>query len=182
MHKEIVFSGFGGQGVLFAGELLAYTAMKSGYYVTWMPSYGPEMRGGTASCTVIISGDEIGSPVVRNPQAAVVMNLPSMNKYEPIVKPGGVLVVNQSLVNRNFKRKDLQVVLIPANDIAESISEKRLSNMVMIGALLAKMPILSLESVKTALEEELPERHRHLLQANIKALQEGYDFVKKVVQ
>jgi 2-oxoglutarate ferredoxin oxidoreductase subunit gamma len=147
-----------------------------------MRFFGPEMRGGTASCTVIISGDEIGSPVVRNPQAAVVMNLPSMNKYEPIVKPGGVLVVNQSLVNRNFKRKDLQVVLIPANDIAESISEKRLSNMVMIGALLAKMPILSLESVKTALEEELPERHRHLLQANIKALQEGYDFVKKVVQ
>lgn len=179
MHKEIVFSGFGGQGVLFAGELLAYTAMKSGYFVTWMPSYGPEMRGGTASCTVIVSGDEIGSPVVRNPQGAIVMNLPSMDKFEPILKPGGVLIINKTLVNRECKRKDLQSIIIPANDIAENIGEKRLSNMVMMGAFLAKMPILSIQEIQMALEEELPQRHRHLLPANLRALQEGYDFVKK---
>jgi len=179
VHKEIVFSGFGGQGVLFAGELLAYTAMKSGYFVTWMPSYGPEMRGGTASCTVIVSGDEIGSPVVRNPQGAIVMNLPSMDKFEPILKPGGVLIINKTLVNRECKRKDLQSIIIPANDIAENIGEKRLSNMVMMGAFLAKMPILSIQEIQMALEEELPQRHRHLLPANLRALQEGYDFVKK---
>src|SRR5512143_3606362 len=100
MHHEIIISGFGGQGVLFAGQLLAYAALHEGRHVTWIPSYGPEMRGGTAHCTVIVSDEEIGSPIIRNPTSAVVLNNPSMDKYEPLLKPGGVLVVNRSLVGR----------------------------------------------------------------------------------
>ncbi len=101
MQTEVIFAGFGGQGVLFAGQVLAFAAMDAGYDVTWMPSYGPEMRGGTANCTVVIADEEIGSPTVKHPKAAVVMNLPSLDKFEPLVAPGGVLIVNSSLVNRD---------------------------------------------------------------------------------
>src|SRR5512139_941193 len=106
MQTEIILAGFGGQGILFAGQLLAYAAMDAGREVTWIPSYGPEMRGGTANCTVIISEEEIGAPTVRNPKAALVFNLPSFDKYEPLVLPGGVLIANASLINRSFQRSD----------------------------------------------------------------------------
>src|SRR5512147_656066 len=104
MHHEIIISGFGGQGALFAGQLLAYGALAEGRHVTWIPSYGPEMRGGTANCTVIISDEEIGSPLVRHPRAAIVLNLPSLDKYEGMVSPGGVLIANASLINRGPSR------------------------------------------------------------------------------
>src|SRR4030042_7019688 len=133
MQTEIIFSGFGGQGALFAGQLLAFAAMDAGMGVTWIPSYGPEMRGGTANCTVIIADEEIGSPTVRRPKAAVVFNLPSLDKYEPLVVPGGVLIANQSLINRGFVGDDLTTVMIPANDLAETLGNKRLTNMVMLG-------------------------------------------------
>src|SRR5512136_2832466 len=119
MQTEIIIAGFGGQGILFAGQLLAYSAMDNSKEVTWIPSYGPEMRGGTANCTVIIADEEIGAPTVRTPQAVLAFNLPSLDKYEPLVKPGGVLVANASLINRDFSRTDLQSVLLPANQIAE---------------------------------------------------------------
>jgi len=129
MQTEIIIAGFGGQGVLFGGQLLTYAAMDEGKEVTWIPSYGPEMRGGTANCTVVISDEEIGSPMVSNPQAAIVMNLPSLDKYEPLIKPGGVLVINESMVDRKPLRKDINVVMVKANDIAEKLGDRRLSNM-----------------------------------------------------
>ena len=173
MQTEIVIAGFGGQGVLFAGQVLAYAAMDEGMQVTWFPSYGPEMRGGTANCTVIIADEEIGSPQVLNPQAVVALNLPSCDKYEPLVRPEGVFILNASLINRELTRTDLDVVSLPANEIAEALGNKRLTNMVLLGALLARLPVLSLEAIQRALQEHLPERHQHLLPLNYQALQEG---------
>ena len=126
MQAEIIISGFGGQGVLFAGQLLAYCALDNQMEVTWFPSYGPEMRGGTAHCTVIIADEEIGSPIIRNPTAAIVMNLPSLDKYEPLVAPEGVLIINSSLVDRSAQRNDISIAEVPANKIAEEIGDLRL--------------------------------------------------------
>jgi 2-oxoglutarate ferredoxin oxidoreductase subunit gamma len=181
MQTEIIIAGFGGQGVLFAGQLLAYAAMDAGKEVTWIPSYGPEMRGGTANCTVIIADEEIGAPTVRNPKSAMVLNLPSFDKYEPLVAQDGVLIVNQSLVDRGFRRTDLNRVLIPANEIAEHLGNKRLTNMVMLGALLSLDPVLPMEAIEQALAAHLPERHKDLLPLNFSALQEGADYAKKEV-
>ena len=178
MQTEIVIAGFGGQGVLFAGQVLAYAAMDSGKEVTWIPSYGPEMRGGTANCTVIISDEEIGSPLVRNPKAAIVLNLPSLDRYESVVASGGVLVANSSLINKGPTRTDITNVFIPANEIAEGLGNRRLLNMVATGAMLACLPILPLEAVEQALEDHLPERHKRLLPINYKALREGAEFAQ----
>ncbi len=182
MQTEIVIAGFGGQGVLFSGQVLAYAAMDEGLQVTWFPSYGPEMRGGTANCTVIIADEEIGSPLVLNPQAAIVMNLPSFDKYEPLVRPEGVLIANASLINREAARTDLEVVSLPANEIAEELGNKRLTNMVLLGALLACLPVLSVDAIQRALQEHLPERHQHLLPLNYQALQKGASFALKEAQ
>src|SRR5512135_486929 len=176
MQTEVIFSGFGGQGVLFAGQVLAFAAMDAGYDVTWMPSYGPEMRGGTCNCTVVISDEEIGSPTIDHPRASVVMNLPSLDKFEPRVSPGGVLIVNSSLVNRDPQRSDLTWLMIPAQEIAEMIGPRRLLNMVMLGALLEKLPILPVDDIKTALSAHLPERHKKLLPSNMQALDNGAAF------
>ena len=173
MQTEIVISGFGGQGVLFAGQLLTYAAMDSGFEVTWFPSYGPEMRGGTANCTVIIADEEIGSPQVRNPKAVIALNLPSMDKYEPLMESGGVMVANQSMIDRDFQRDDLETVMIPANAIAEEIGNKRLTNVVALGALLVKLDVLPLEAIEQALRDHLPERHKKLLPLNFEALRQG---------
>jgi len=177
MQTEIIIAGFGGQGVLFAGQLLSYAAMDSGKEVTWIPSYGPEMRGGTANCTVIIADQEIGSPLVRHPRAVIAMNLPSLDKYEPLVVPGGVLVVNSSLINRPVKRTDLRAVVIPASDIAERLGDKRMTNMVLLGGLLANLPLMPIEALEKALEQHLPARHHKLLPLNSKALREGATFL-----
>jgi len=176
MQQEVIVSGFGGQGVLFVGQLLAYTGMDVGKAVTWIPSYGPEMRGGTANCTVVISDEEIGSPFVKNPTAVIAMNLPSLDKYEPLVAKGGTLVVNASMVNRQVEREDIKVVSIPANDIAEVLGSKRSVNMVLLGALLANLDLLSLEDVEIALEGHMPERHKKFLAGNIAALRKGAGF------
>jgi 2-oxoglutarate ferredoxin oxidoreductase subunit gamma len=181
MQTEIIIAGFGGQGVLFAGQLLTYAAMDEGREVTWIPSYGPEMRGGTANCTVIISDEEIGSPLVRNPQAAIVMNLPSFDKYEPVVKPGGVLVVNASIINRVAGRPDIRAAMIPGNEIAESLGDRRMTNMVLLGCLLANLPVLPLEAIERVLKDHLPARHQKLLPMNIQALHRGAEFVAQAV-
>jgi 2-oxoglutarate ferredoxin oxidoreductase subunit gamma len=178
MQTEVIFAGFGGQGVLFAGQLLAYAALDAGKEVTWIPSYGPEMRGGTANCTVVVADEEIGSPLVRNPQAAIVMNLPSLDKYEPMVASGGVLIANSSLTNREAQRDDLDCVFIPANEIAEEIGNKRLINVIMLGALLAKLPVLPFEDIESALENHLPERHKRLLPLNLEALRRGAAYAR----
>jgi|WetSurSiteA1Bulk_404760.scaffolds.fasta_scaffold01408_4 2-oxoglutarate ferredoxin oxidoreductase subunit gamma len=178
MQTEVIFAGFGGQGVLFAGQVLAFAAMDAGHDVTWMPSYGPEMRGGTANCTVVIADEEIGSPTVKYPKAAVVMNLPSLDKFERLVSPGGVLIVNSSLVNRNPTRTDIFWVMIPAQEIAETIGPRRLLNMVMLGALLEKLPILTLSEIKTALDAHMPERHKKLFKSNVAALNKGAAYAR----
>jgi len=176
MQTEIIISGFGGQGVLFAGQLLSYAAMDEGKDVTWIPSYGPEMRGGTANCTVVIADEEIGSPFVRNPEAAIVMNLPSLDKYEPLIKPGGVLVVNESMVNREPVRKDIKVVRIPASDIAEELGDRRMTNMVMLGGLLANLPVMGLDAMERTLRGHMPAKMAKLLDANKNALIKGAEF------
>jgi len=177
MQTEIIIAGFGGQGVLFAGQLLSYAAMDAGKEVTWIPSYGPEMRGGTANCTVVISDEEIGSPLVRHPQAVIAMNLPSLDKYEPLVKSGGVLIVNASMVNRQPTRTDVHWVMVPGNEIAEELGDRRMTNMVMLGALLANLPILPLEALIQTLEAHLPARHHRLLPLNIEALKRGAEYL-----
>jgi 2-oxoglutarate ferredoxin oxidoreductase subunit gamma len=180
MQKEIIIAGFGGQGVLFGGQVLAYAAMDSGKEVTWIPSYGPEMRGGTANCTVVIADHEIGSPFVKNPPLAIALNLPAFDKYEPIVAPGGTLIVNQSMVDRDAKRDDINVIFVPCNEIAEEIAERKLLNMVAIGALLSALPEITIEDVEKALEGHLPARHKHLLPKNYEALKRGFEKAQKV--
>lgn len=174
MQKEIIISGFGGQGVLFAGQVIAYAAMDAGKQVTWFPSYGPEMRGGTANCTVIIADQEIGSPLVKKPPLAIALNLPSLDKYEPELQAGGTLVVNRSMVDRGVKREDITAIFVSANEIAEEIGDKKLTNMVAVGALLTALPDMTLEALQAALKTHLPARYQHLLPKNCEALRRGY--------
>lgn len=182
MEYSIIVSGFGGQGTLFAGQVLAYAALDNGKEVTWIPSYGPEMRGGTAHCTVIVSDDEIGSPLTRKPYAVVALNLPSLDKYEYTLQSDGIMIANASLIDRQIERPDIRGVMIPANEIAEELGDRRLTNMVAIGALMSLLPVLSLETVTKALEDHLPARHRKLLPANREALQRGYQFAQSTVE
>jgi 2-oxoglutarate ferredoxin oxidoreductase subunit gamma len=173
MHQEIIFSGFGGQGALFAGQLLAYAALDSGLQVTWIPSYGPEMRGGTAHCTVVVADEPIGSPLVNRPAAVVALNLPSFEKYEPRVKPGGLMVYNESLIPAVPVRPDIRYVAVPANDIAEALGNVRQANVVLLGAYLAATGYLALEAVEIALDNHLSERQRRFLASNKEALRRG---------
>jgi 2-oxoglutarate ferredoxin oxidoreductase subunit gamma len=180
MQKEIIIAGFGGQGVLFGGQVVAYAAMDAGKEVTWIPSYGPEMRGGTANCTIVIADDEIGSPLVKNPPLAIALNLPSFDRYEELLAPGGTLIVNQSMVDRGAKREAINVILVPCNEIAEEIGSKKLMNMVAIGALLTVLPEITIKDVEKALEGHLPERHKRLLPMNYEALRRGFEAAQKV--
>lgn len=182
MELSIIISGFGGQGALFAGQLLAHAAMAAGKEVTWIPSYGPEMRGGTAHCTVVVGDEAIGSPLVRNPDCVIAMNTPSVDKYEPLVRPQGILLADSTLLNRTFARADVRAIAIPAHTIAFHCGEQRLVNVAMLGALLALCGLLPLFSVEQALRTQLPERHRHLLDANIAALYEGATWVGERLQ
>lgn len=178
MHEEVIISGFGGQGALFAGQLLTYTGMDEGWHVTWIPSYGPEMRGGTAHCIVILSGDDIGSPIIRQPTIAVVMNPPSMDKYEPLVKPGGLLVANSTLVRAQSKREDIETVYIPANELAAELGNVKMANVVLLGALLGTREILPIDSIKRTLEEHIPKRRKHIIEPNKRALDRGIAYVR----
>ena len=173
MHAEIVIAGFGGQGALFAGQMLAYAAMDAGHHVTWIPSYGPEMRGGTAHCTVIISDDEIGSPLVAHPSAVIAMNQPSLEKYGPLVAPGGLLIHGTLPGAIPPASPGLRRIEIPANAIADELGSPQAANMVLIGALLGATKILTPAAVEAALAAHLPERHRHALEANQQALRRG---------
>lgn len=177
-QQELVFSGFGGQGVMFVGQLLAYAAMDAGYEVTWIPSYGPEMRGGTAHCFVVISEKPIGSPLVANPKIAVVFNNPSFDKYEPILAPDGLLIVNSSLVQRQSNRKDIETLYIPATELAEQAGGRNLTNIVLLSAMLAHRPILNHEQLKAALEGHIPSHRRQWLPANFLALEKGREFAE----
>ena len=177
-QHEIVFSGFGGQGALFAGQLLAYAALQEDKHVTWIPSYGPEMRGGTAHCIVIVSDEEIGAPIIRHPSAAVVLNNPSMDKYEPLLQPAGVLVINRSLIVKPASRKDITVIQVPANELATEVGSAKMANVVLLGALLETTKAVSLDSVSKALDEHLPAKARKLLDSNKQALWKGAEVAR----
>lgn len=180
MQQEIVFSGFGGQGVMFVGQLLAYAAMDAGLHVTWIPSYGPEMRGGTAHCFVTVSDRAIGSPIVQHPQAAVVFNNPSFEKYEPLVACDGTLVVNRSLVLRQSVRTDINTLYIPATEIADEIGSVKVTNLVLLGALLEAHSILPVAAIETALEKHIAAHRRDLLELNYQAVQRGAQFANQM--
>ncbi len=173
MHLEVMIAGFGGQGALFAGQLLAYAALDAGKHVTWIPSYGPEMRGGTAHCTVILSDEPIGSPLVRRPASVIALNRPSFEKYERLVKTGGVLVYNSSLVPSAAVRADVRYVAVPAQAIAGELGNVRQANVVLLGAWLAVTGALPLAAVEKALQDHLPERQRKYLESNKQALRRG---------
>jgi len=180
METSIIISGFGGQGALFAGQLLAHAALGEGKEVTWIPSYGPEMRGGTAHCTVVIGDEPIGSPLVRSPDYVIAMNLPSVDKYEPLVKPGGVLIADSTILSRAFRRDDIRTLAMPAHMLAERFGDQRLVNVAMLGGLIVFCHLLWPETIESALRANLPERHQHLLEANIAALYAGAAWAAEV--
>ncbi len=181
LYEDVVLAGFGGQGLMFIGKLLAYSAMKEGRHVTWIPSYGPEMRGGTANCTVVISDEEIGSPVMPHPRAAIVMNNPSLEAFEPRVQSNGWLLLSSSLVNRPVTRNDVRAVAIPANDIASAAGTERAANMVMLGAYVALTGVVTKNSVIEGLKE-LFGKKSNLLEANGRAFEEGMKYVKTLLE
>jgi 2-oxoglutarate ferredoxin oxidoreductase subunit gamma len=171
--ESVVIAGFGGQGVLFAGLVLAHAAMRVGREVAWIPSYGPEMRGGTAGCTVIVSDEEIGSPIVSHPSAVVALNEPSLVKWMPRVQPGGVLVVNRSLAHSPVSRADLTVVEIPVTEAARALGDERTGNVLALGALLQVFPLLPVGAVEAAIAETLGPDKQAFLAPNLAALRRG---------
>jgi 2-oxoglutarate ferredoxin oxidoreductase subunit gamma len=181
-YYDFIVSGFGGQGVMVIGNLLAYAAMKEGKWVTYLPVYGVEMRGGTANCTVVISSRQIGSPVVGRPHAAFVMNLPSLTKYGPLVLPNGLLLINSSLIEpKEASRKDIENFFIPINEIAIDHGHPKLANMVALGAFNQKTQLVQMTSLFESLEKVLDERYRHLIPSNIEAIEIGAEFVRNKV-
>ena len=178
MKKQIIISGFGGQGGLAIGKNLAEAGMDEGLNVTWAPSYGPEMRGGTANCSVIVSDDPVASPLVDKADVIVAMNRPSLDKFEEHVKPGGVLVINSSIIDRKAVRDDITVVYCDANGIAESIGNPKGANVAILGATLAKAPVTSVDSMMEAIRIELGEKKARFLEGNKKALLAGMEAAK----
>jgi len=179
-EQRIIIAGFGGQGVLMLGKLLAHAGMIEGRQVTWLPSYGPEMRGGTANCHVIISDATIGTPIVTEATGAIVMNLPSLDRYEQAVQPGGWLLVNSSLIPRAPSRRDVRFLPVPANDIALRQGSPRVANVVMLGACLAASQVVQKASIVAAIEDVLGASKQHLLAINLNALEAGLAFAPPV--
>ena len=173
MTREYLFAGFGGQGLLFSGKVLAYKALLEGKNVSWLPSYGPEMRGGTANCSVIISDDPVGAPIIDHPDVLVALNLPSLDKYEPTVKPGGIIVVDSSLIERRVARDDVQVYYLPATSMASDAGTPTLANMILMGRLLDVLGEYDEEMVDKALGKCISARHADLFDANRKAMEAG---------
>ena len=178
MKKEIIISGFGGQGGLAIGKNLAEAGMAEGLSVTWAPSYGPEMRGGTANCSVIVSDDPVASPLVDKADVIVAMNRPSLDKFEGSVKPGGVLVINSSIIDRKAVRDDITVVYCDANGIAESINNPKGANVAILGAVMQACPVTSVDSMMEAIRIELGERKAKFLPGNKAALLAGMEATK----
>ena len=172
MQSEVMFAGFGGQGILLIGDILAHAAMEEGSEVAWIPSYGPEMRGGTAYCLVVISNRPIGSPIIRNPMHLVAMNLPSLEKFAPMVKPNGVVVVNSSLIPIGAGRDDVDEVLVPANDIAGDLGSTKVANIVALGAFVARSKIVDFDLLHQCVKKEFSAKEK-LIPINLEALEQG---------
>ena len=178
MTKEFIFAGFGGQGMLLIGKFLAMACMLDGKHVSWLPSYGPEMRGGTANCSVIVSDEDVASPLVDMADCIVAMNLPSLDKFESHVRPGGTLVINSSIIERKSERTDINVVYCDAMKIAEEVGNPKGANVAILGALLEKEPIVSVDKMVEAIRIELGERKVKFLEGNKKALIAGMEAAK----
>ena len=178
MEAQFLIAGFGGQGVLLIGQLLAKAAMHEGMNVSWMPSYGPEMRGGTANCSVVVTDGEVYTPIVSVPDTVIVMNEPSLPKFEPMLKKGGLIILNSSLVNSRPTRTDIQVVCVPCNQIAEQVGMARVANLVALGAFIKVTGAVTLESVSHAMKKVYKRAKPEMLELNKKALQAGFDAAK----
>ncbi|MBE6640953.1 MAG: 2-oxoacid:ferredoxin oxidoreductase subunit gamma [Ruminococcaceae bacterium] len=176
MNTKILIAGFGGQGILFAGKFLAYEGLMSGKEVSWLPSYGPEMRGGTANCSIIISDTLIGSPIVDKPDILVAMNGPSFDKYENDVPAGGALYLDSSLIERKSTRTDAGVHYIPATAMAGDNGLNGLANMIMLGCVIRHSNIMTMDSAKAAMEKLVPAKKQEMLALNIRALELGYNY------
>ena len=175
MTTQILIAGFGGQGVLFAGKFLAYKALLENKQLSWLPSYGPEMRGGTANCSVIISDEPVGSPIVSKPDVLIVMNLPSLDKYEDAVVPGGKIFVDSTLIERKVRRTDVEVHYIPATKLANDIEAPTLANMIMIGKVIKETGVVPYDNIDKALDKVVSARKAALKEINFKALDTGYN-------
>lgn len=180
MRHEMIMSGFGGQGVLLMGQILAYAGMLEEKHVSWIPSYGPEMRGGTANCSVVITDGATGSPMVETPTAAVVLNLPSLDKFEAAVQTNGVLIVNSSLIDKEVKRRDIKVYRVPVNEIATELGNVKMANMVALGALIAATDAVEMEVLFNAFAKKFASKPQ-VIEANKVAISRGYDYVKKSI-
>jgi 2-oxoglutarate ferredoxin oxidoreductase subunit gamma len=176
---EHIFAGFGGQGVLLIGRVLSLAAMNRDICTSFIPSYGPEMRGGTANCKVVVSDIEVGSPLVENPNILVALNRPSLEKFEKSVIKGGIIIVNSSLIPDKVKRTDVKAFYVPCNDIAREIGEERTLNFVALGALVATQSFFTLEDIDAAIEVEVGKKRANLLEVNKKALRGGFESAKK---
>ena len=180
MRHDLFISGFGGQGVLLAGNLLSYAAINEGRNVSFFPAYGVEKRGGAAMCTVVIADGEVGSPVIGNPTTMIVLNQLSLDKYGVRVKSGGTCIINTSLIDcSSYDRTDIEILKVPMNDIAMELGDARMINMVAAGLYAAKSGAVSMEAMAEALKDALPERNHRFIPANIKALQAGASMVKR---
>ena len=172
MQSEVMFAGFGGQGILLIGDILAHAAMEEGREVAWVPSYGPEMRGGTAYCLVVISDKPIGSPIIRNPMHLVAMNRPSLEKFAPVVKTNGIVVINSSLISVRADRTDVDEILVPANDIAKELGSTKVANIVALGAFAARSKIVNDDTLRQCVKNVFASKEK-LIPINMEALEQG---------
>ena len=178
MTHSFLIAGFGGQGLLFAGKFLAIKGMNEGKEISWLPSYGPEMRGGTASCSVIVSDEPVGSPIIDHPDVLMVMNLPSLDKYENSVVPGGLIVLDSSLIERKVERTDVKVCYVPATKMAAEEGVSTLANMILTGKILKEIGEFDEENIKAALNKVVSAKHPEMFDFNIKALSLGRDYAE----
>ena len=172
-------AGFGGQGLLFSGKVLAYAGLLENRELSWLPSYGPEMRGGTCNCSVILSDDPVGSPIIAHPNVLMVMNTPSLDKYEETVAPGGTIFVDSSLISRKVGRSDVNTIYIPATQMAKDMNAVSLANMIILGAIVERLKCVSGDTVIDALKHVISARKANLLDLNLKAVEVGREFVRK---
>lgn len=180
--EQVLIAGFGGQGILSTGMLLAHAGMLEDKQVAWIPSYGPEMRGGTANCGITLADEEISSPLVTEPTTLIVMNRPSLEKFENEVVPGGRILINSSLVDCDVKRQDVLVMKIPANEMAEEIGNPRVANNIILGALIRLTNVVTIDSVVESLKAVLPPRRHNMIPANREALERGYQFADELIK
>jgi len=179
MNQEMIFAGFGGQGVMLMGQILAYAGMMEGQQVSWFPAYGPEMRGGTANCSVIIGDEVVGTPIVTEPKVIVAMNLPSLDKFEPLLAKDGILLVNSSLIERAAHRTDVKIWRVPCNDIAKELENPKVANMVMVGAIIAASGVVQVESVLQVLAKKIFKNKPEVMKLNEQAIRRGMGCINK---